>query len=95
MRHALLHLIVSATHVVAELLHITIKWAPSDATRNLALVAASTVADLRTALGVGAGPRFIFMGRLLDDDSKKLVDYGVKTGLTIIAQGRPENLPAA
>ena len=46
-------------------------------------------------MGVGAGPRFIFMGRLLDDDSKKLVDYGVKTGLTIIAQGRPEHLPAA
>ena len=48
-----------------------------------------TNADLRTALGVGAGPRFIFMGRLLSDDSKKLVEYGVETGLTIIVQGRP------
>ena len=74
---------------VAELLHITIKWAPSDSTRSLSLAAASTVADLRTALGIGAGPRFIFMGRLLEDDSKTLVDYGVKTGLTIIVQGRP------
>ena len=80
---------------VADLLHITIKWAPSDATRPLALAAAATVADLRTAMGVGAGPRFIFMGQLLADDSKTLVEYGVKTGLTIIAQGRPEHLPAA
>ena len=63
--------------------------------RKFLLAAASTVADLRTALGIGAGPRFIFMGRVLDDDAKTLVEYGVETGLTIIAQGRPEHLPAA
>ena len=76
-----------------NLLHITIKWAPSDSTRPLMIPAASTVADLRTALGIGAGPRFVFMGRILDDDAKTLVEYGVESGFTIIAQGRPEHLP--
>ena len=80
---------------VTDLLMITIKWAPSDSTRPLTIPATSTVADLRTALGVGAGPRFVFLGQLLDDDSKTLVEYGVESGITIIAQGRPEHLPAA
>ena len=80
---------------VTDLLMITIKWAPSDSTRPLTIPATSTVADLRTALGVGAGPRFVFLGQLLDDDSKTLVEYGVESGITIIAQGRPEQLPAA
>ena len=80
---------------VTDLLMITIKWAPSDSTRPLTIPATSTVADLRTALGVGAGPRFVFLGRMLDDDSKTLVEYGVESGITIIAQGRPEQLPAA
>ena len=80
---------------VTDLLMITIKFAPSDSTRPLTIPATSTVADLRTALGIGAGPRFIFMGRVLDDDSKTLVEYGVETGLTIIAQGRTEHLPGA
>ena len=61
----------------------------------LTIPATSTVADLRTALGVGAGPRFVFLGRMLDDDSKNLVEYGAESGITIIAQGRPEQLPAA
>ena len=38
--------------------------------------------------------QLIFMGQLLADDSKTLVEYGVATGLTIIAQGRPEHVPA-
>ena len=80
---------------VTDLLMITIKWAPSDSTRQLTIPATSTVADLRTALGVGAGPRFVFLGQMLDDDSKTLVEYGVESGITIIAQGRPEHLPAA
>ena len=80
---------------VTDLLMITIKWAPSDSTRPLTIPATSTVADLRTALGVGAGPRFVFLGQLLDDDSKTLVEYGVESGITIIAQGRPAHLPGA
>ena len=60
-----------------ELLHVTIKFAPSDSPRSLMIPATSTVADLRTALGIGAGPRFVWMGRLLDDDTKSLVEYGV------------------
>ena len=42
---------------VTDLLMITIKWAPSDSTRQLTIPATSTVADLRTALGIGAGQR--------------------------------------
>ena len=72
-----------------EVLHLMIKFAPSDATRSLVIPAASTVAVLRTALGLGAGPRFVFMGRILDDDFKTLVEYGVKNGQAIIVQGRP------
>ena len=72
-----------------ELLHVTIKFAPSDSPRSLMIPATSTVADLRTALGIGAGPRFVWMGRLLDDDTKSLVEYGVENGQAIIVQGRP------
>ena len=72
-----------------EVLHLMIKFAPSDATRSLVIPAASTVAVLRTALGLGAGPRFVWMGRLLDDDTKSLVEYGVENGQAIIVQGRP------
>ena len=72
-----------------ELLHVTIKFAPSDSPRSLMIPATSTVADLRTALGIGAGPRFVWMGRLLDDDTKSLVEYGVEDGQAIIVQGRP------
>ena len=72
-----------------ELLHVTIKFAPSDSPRSIMIPATSTVADLRTALGIGAGPRFVWMGRLLDDDTKSLVEYGVENGQAIIVQGRP------
>ena len=72
-----------------EVLHLMIKFAPSDATRSLVIPAASTVAFLRTALGLGVGPRFVFMGRILDDDFKTLVEYGVENGQAIIVQGRP------
>ena len=72
-----------------ELLHVTIKFAPSDSPRSIMIPATSTVADLRTALGIGAGPRFVWMGRLLDDDAKSLVEYGVENGQAIIVQGRP------
>ena len=72
-----------------ELLHVTIKFGPSDSPRSLMIPATSTVADLRTALGIGAGPRFVWMGRLLEDDSKSLVEYGVENGQAIIVQGRP------
>ena len=43
----------------------------------------------QAALGIGAGPRFVWMGRLLDDDTKSLVEYGVENGQAIIVQGRP------
>ena len=72
-----------------ELLHVTIKFAPSDSPRSIMIPATSTVADLRTALGIGAGPRFVWMGRLLDDDTKSLVEYGGENGQAIIVQGRP------
>ena len=74
---------------VPELMSITIKWAASDESRPLIIAATSTVADLRGVLGTGAGPRFVFMGRLLDDDAKTLMEYGVAAGLAIIVQGRP------
>ena len=37
--------------------------------------------DLRKALGVASAPRFVFMGKLLADDSKTLASYGVADGL--------------
>ena len=45
----------------------------------------ATVADLRSALGVDASPRFIFMGRILSDDAKTLTSYGVKDGFTLLS----------
>ena len=59
---------------VTDLLMITIKWAPSDATRPLTIPATSTVADLRTALGIGAGPLHLQGGCLT---TTRPVEYGV------------------
>ena len=63
--------------------------------------AAPTVRDLKKAacdkmaIGDDSALTLIHLGTVLKDDAKTLVEYGVETGLTIIAQGRPEHLPAA
>ena len=77
---------------------VTVKPATgSAAPRTLAMSKTATVGDLRKALGVDSAPRFVFMGKLLADDSKTLASYGVADGLTVLqvaGRGSPVTSPA-
>ena len=49
---------------------VTVKPATgSNPPKTLSLSKTATVGDLRKALGVDSAPRFVFMGKLLADDS--------------------------
>ncbi len=64
---------------------VTVKPATgSNPPKTLSLSKTATVGDLRKALGVDSAPRFVFMGKLLADDSKTLASYGVADGLTVL-----------
>jgi ubiquilin len=77
---------------------VTVKPATGSAPpRTLAMSKTATVGDLRKALGVDSAPRFVFMGKLLADDSKTLASYGVADGLTVLqvaGRGSPVTSPA-
>merc|ERR1719281_1116643 len=77
---------------------VTVKPATgSDPPKTLSLSKTATFGDLRKALGVDSAPRFVFMGKLLADDSKTLASYGVADGLTVLqvaGRGSPQSSPA-
>mmetsp|Transcript_3726 Transcript_3726/g.9175 ORF Transcript_3726/g.9175 Transcript_3726/m.9175 type:complete len:557 (+) Transcript_3726:193-1863(+) len=77
---------------------VTVKPATgSNPPKTLSLSKTATVGDLRKVLGVDASPRFVFMGKLLADDSKTLASYGVADGLTVLqvaGRGSPQSSPA-
>ena len=88
----------AASAPVSDGMAVTVKPATgSAAPRTLAMSKTATVGDLRKALGVDSAPRFVFMGKLLADDSKTLASYGVADGLTILqvaGRGSPVTSPA-
>ena len=82
-----------------DAMSVTVKPATgSNPPKTLSLSKTATVGDLRKALGVDSAPRFVFMGKLLADDSKTLASYGVADGLTVLqVAGRgssPSSSPA-
>ena len=81
-----------------ETMTLTVKAASgSAAPTSVTLPKTATVGALRAAVNVDAKPRFVFMGKLLADDSKPLSDYGVtKDGLTVLLVGaKASSAPAA
>merc|ERR550514_2537342 len=67
----------AAAAPVSDGMAVTVKPATgSDPPKTLTLAKTATVGDLRKALGVNEAPRFVFMGKLLADDSKTLASYG-------------------
>ncbi len=88
----------AASAPVSDGMAVTVKPATgSDPPKTLSLAKTATVGDLRKALGVDSAPRFVFMGKLLADDSKTLASYGVADGLTVLqvaGRGSPQSSPA-
>ena len=88
----------AAAAPVSDGMAVTVKPATgSDPPKTLTLAKTATVGDLRKALGVNEAPRFVFMGKLLADDSKTLASYGVADGLTVLqvaGRGSPQSSPA-